>query len=63
MVAEQYVQQEGFYDGAPYRNRYHAECYDTLAEECNHYNEWEFSPYNGEYPARVAAVVRERQAK
>jgi len=62
LVGEQYVQQEGFYDGAPYRNRYHAECYETCAEECSYYGEWEFSPYNGEYPERVKAVVDVRQA-
>jgi hypothetical protein len=62
LVGEQYVQQEGFYDGAPYRNRYHAECYETCADECRYYNEWEFYPYNGEYPERIKAVVDARRA-
>lgn len=62
LVDEQYVQQEGFYDGAPYRNRYHAECYETCADECSYYGEWEFSPYNGEYPEPIKAVVDARRA-
>jgi len=56
LVGEQYVQQAGL----PYRNRYHAECYETCADECSHYGDWEFSPYNGEYPERVKAVVDAR---
>lgn len=62
-VGEQYVQQEGFYDGAPYRNRYHAECYDDCANECADSYDWEFTPHNGEYPARIKAIVDERRAK
>lgn len=62
LAGEQYVQQTGFFDGEPYRNRYHAECYDTCAEECSYYGEWEFSPYNGEYPERVKAIVDARRA-
>jgi len=30
--------------------------------EDRYYGEWEFSPYNGEYPERVKAVVDVRQA-
>lgn len=62
LVGEQYVQQEGFYDGAPYRNRYHAECYESCADECRYYNDREFYPYNGEYPERIKAVVNARRA-
>lgn len=61
LVREQYVQQTGFFDGEPYRNRYHAECYDACAEECAYYGEWEFSPYNGEYPERVKVIVDARR--
>lgn len=58
LVGEQYVQQTGIYDGAPYRNRYHDECFSTFAE----YNEWEFSPYDGELPERVRVIVDARRA-
>lgn len=62
LVGEQYVQQEGFYDGAPYRNRYHAECRETCVDECREYGDWEFVPYSGEYPERVKAIVDARRA-
>lgn len=61
-TGEQYVQQTGFYDGAPYRNRYHAECYDDCANECAYYNEWEFMPYSADYPPRVLAIIDQRRA-
>ena len=59
-VGEQYVQQTGFFDGAPYRNRYHAECWTDCAEECEHYGDWEFSPHNGEWPERIRTLVAAR---
>jgi len=61
LVGEQYVQQTGYFDGAPYRNRYHAECYDTCGSECEEYGDWEFTTYNGEFPERVKAIVDARQ--
>ncbi len=30
---EVYVQQTGFYEGSPYRNRYHQECWDILSAD------------------------------
>ena len=60
LVAEQYVQQEGFYDGSAYRNRYHAECFDQCADDCAYYGEWEFTPYGADYPPRVKAIVEAR---
>lgn len=61
-VGEQYVQQTGIFDGSPYRSRYHAECFETCVEECRSGGEWEFSPYDGEYPERVKALVEARRA-
>ena len=61
LTGEQYTQQTGFYDGAPYRNRYHSECYEACAEESRYYNEWEFMPYNAEYPERVRVIVEARR--
>jgi hypothetical protein len=29
---ERYTQQEGFYEGRPYRNKYHNECWEELAD-------------------------------
>lgn len=60
LAGEQYTQQTGFFEGDPYRNRYHNECYETCADEYSYYGEWEFSPFNGEYPARVKAIVDAR---
>lgn len=62
LAGEQYVQQTGFYDGAAYRNRYHAECYDDCAKESEYYNEWEFTPYSADYPPRVKLIVDARRA-
>ena len=61
-IGEKHVHQTGFYDGAPYRNRYHAECYDDCANECHYYNEWEFMPYSADYPPRVRAIIDQRRA-
>jgi hypothetical protein len=62
LVGEEHVQQTGIYDGRPYRNRYHTECYNTCADECAYYGEWEFTPHNADYPARVKAIVDARRA-
>jgi hypothetical protein len=47
---EQYIQQTGFYEGSPYRNKYHNECWDALSEEG-----WifEFTPGEGDPPKRM----------
>lgn len=53
VAGEQYVQQSGFYDGAPYRNKYHAECWTELEAE----GPWfEFTPGEGDWPERVRAA-------
>ena len=63
LVGEQYTQQTGFYESCPYRNRYHAECYESCADECNYYGEWEFLPYNADYPERVKLIVAARRSE
>ena len=60
LVGEQYVQQTGFYDGGPYRSRYHDECWTNCANECEHYGEWEFTPHSADYPPRVRVIVDAR---
>jgi hypothetical protein len=60
LVGERYMQQTGFYEGQPYRNRYHSECYETLLEE-EPSGDWVFSPYSGDCPARVQATVDARR--
>lgn len=62
LVGERYTQQTGIYDGEPYRSRYHAECYEDCADECNRYGDWEFTPYSADYPPRVQAIVDARRA-
>lgn len=52
-VGERYVQQTGFYEGKPYRNRYHHECWDAL----NDSGENEFCPGEGEIPERLLAAA------
>jgi hypothetical protein len=59
LAGEYYKQQTGFYDGAPYRNRYHAECWDDAAA-CD-WDDGEFMPYCADYPERVAAIVEARR--
>lgn len=52
-IGEQYVQQEGFFDGAPQRNRYHNECWSDLLAEgpfC------EFTPGCADPPERLQGV-------
>lgn len=61
-VEEQYVQQTGIYDGAPYRNRYHGECFDDVTEEGRQTGDWEFSPWSGDPPERVQAIIDARRA-
>ena len=51
-VGEQYVQQTGFYDGRPFRNKFHQECWDILCEDA----EFEFTPGCGEPPDRLRAA-------
>lgn len=63
LAGEQHIQQTGFYDGAPYRNRYHNECWDDCAESCSHYGDWEFTPHSADYPERVRAIVDARRAQ
>lgn len=58
---EQYVQQEGFYDGSPYRNRYHSECYDDCVEIGRRWGECEFTPYQHEPPERIRGIEDERR--
>ncbi len=48
--AEKYVMQSGFYDGAAFRSKYHAECWDELRKEGPTF---EFSPGDIEPPARL----------
>lgn len=48
-AGEQYVQQTGFYDGRPFRNKFHQECWDILCED----GEFEFTPGDGEPPERL----------
>lgn len=55
-VGEQYVQQEGFFQGEAYRNRYHAECWDILCDD----GDFEFSPGDIEPPFRLTG--KESQA-
>ena len=62
LPGEQYVQREGFYDGAPYRNRYHAECFEDCAEEARLGGDWEFTPGSADYPERIKPVVEARRA-
>jgi len=62
LVGEKYVQQTGIFDGARYRNRYHAECYEDCGESCRECGDWEFSPYQADYPARVKTIVDARRA-
>ena len=62
VVAEQYVQQTGTYDGRPYRNRFHAECYEACGDECSDMGDWEFMPYSADYPERVRVIVEGRRA-
>lgn len=61
LIGERYMQQEGFYDGEPYRSRYHDECFDDCAEEFRISGDWEFTPYSAEYPERVKAIVEARR--
>lgn len=51
-AGEQYVQQESFWDGAPQRNRYHAECWDDLLAQGPHF---EFTPGCADPPERIMA--------
>lgn len=49
---EQYAEQTGYWEGKAFRNRFHAECFDDLAES----GDREFSPYSGEPPERLRAA-------
>jgi hypothetical protein len=60
-AGEKYTQQTGFFDGAPYRNRYHSECYVTCREERAHYGECEFSPHQSPPPPRVQEIINARR--
>lgn len=60
IVGEIYKQQTGIYDGAPYRNRYHAECWDDASD--NNWDDGEFMPYSADYPERVRLIVEARRA-
>ena len=51
-VGEQYVQQTGYYDGAPYRNKFHSECNADVSEEA-HLGSFEFPPGCADWPERV----------
>ena len=62
-IGEQYVQQTGFYEGAAYRNRFHKECRNTLAEQAIETGEWEFMPGEGEMPPRIAELARQSAAQ
>ena len=46
---EKYVQQEGFFEGKAYRNKYHNECFDSLAE----IGEFDFSAFSLNPPERL----------
>jgi hypothetical protein len=50
-ISERYTQQSGFYDGAPYRNRFHNECFESMADdECG---DFEFTPGDQPPPERL----------
>ena len=46
-----YQVQTGFWEGAAFRNKFHAECYQDLCDE----GEGEFTPYSHVRPEREAA--------
>lgn len=48
---EVYTQQTGIFDGRAFRNDFHNECYESLAEE----GEFEFCPGELDWPDRVKA--------
>lgn len=62
LASEQYVHQTGFYEGEPYRSRYHNECWTDCAEEATHYGAWDFTPHSADYPPRVQAIIDARRA-
>lgn len=50
-VGERYMQQEGFFDGRAYRDRFHNECWQSM---CDQYDgDFEFVPGEGEPPERL----------
>jgi hypothetical protein len=57
LVDEQYMHQSGYHDGKAFRSRYHQECWGELIEESLNF---EFTPYSGEYPEGIAAIVAKR---
>ena len=48
-AGEKYTQQEGYYEGRAYRNRYHTECFEALAVS----GSFEFSPGEISPPDRL----------
>ena len=53
-VGEKYRQQEGFFDGRAYRNRYHVECCELLDNE----GIFEFSAGDIEPPERLITNLK-----
>ena len=53
-VGEKYVQQEGYYEGEAYRNRYHAECFDVLAAS----GDFDFTPGCLNAPERLRSNTK-----
>lgn len=58
-AGESYVQQTGYYDGAPYRNRFHGECFDDCSEEAR-WSGGEFTPGCADWPERVREAYEAR---
>lgn len=51
---EKYVQQEGFFEGEAYRNRYHYECWAKLSSS----GDFDFSAFSLEIPERLREGAR-----
>ena len=49
---EVYQEQTGVWDGAAFRNKFHAECFQALCDE----GEGEFTPYSETRPEREVGV-------
>lgn len=54
-VGEVHYHQTGFFDGSAFRNRFHVECWEALAEEGGD----EFIPGDFEVPERLREVGNE----
>jgi hypothetical protein len=52
-IGEKHLHSTGFYDGSAFRNRFHRECWEALAEE----GEFEFIPGECEPPERLKSPL------